>query len=95
MGFVSGLATGFPRRGFLDDGLGGGGRIGGGRQGRIGGVFADEFAELTHFLAESVQFPAQLVDECVAFPTSLALRVLHVLKLRQTTPRGQYEAETR
>lgn len=49
--WVSGLSAGFSRRGFLDDGFGGIGGVGRGRQGGIGGVAAEKFFELAYFVA--------------------------------------------
>jgi hypothetical protein len=54
-----------------------------------------EVAELTRCLAQGMDLQTQLVEECVAFSTSLAFDVLHAINLGQAPRRGQPWSQTR
>ena len=74
---MSGLSAGFFAGGLFDDGLGRLGRIGGGRQRGVGGVFAELFFEGTDALSERGKLLLQACDDLVTLPTTRTRRRIH------------------
>jgi hypothetical protein len=74
---MSGLGTAFFAGGCFDDGLGCLGWIGGGRQGRVGGVLAESFFEATEALLQGDESLLQTSDNLVTLPTTRAGRSVH------------------
>lgn len=74
---MSGLGTGFFAGGLFDDGLGSLGRIGGGRQGGIGGVLVELFFQGADAFGQRGKLLLQACDDLVTLPTSGTSRRFH------------------
>ncbi len=77
-GRMSGLAAGFFAGGLFDDGLGRLGRIGGGRQGGVGGVVLELLFEDADTLGERGELLLQTCDDRITLPASRARGFVHI-----------------
>jgi hypothetical protein len=74
---MAGLTARFFAGRLFNDGLGCLGRIGGGRQGGVGGVLAELFFEGVDALLQGGEPLLQASDDLVTLPTSRASRFVH------------------
>src|SRR6516165_8599023 len=74
---MSGLGAGLFAGGLFDNGLGGLRRIGGGRQGGIGGVLVELFFQGADAFGQRDKLLLQACDDLVTLPTSGTSRRFH------------------